>query len=130
MHVYIYAYAGRARLRGSTTYTSHKRVSRTKTPSRHRRMNLQHAVQHSLNINFTRTNLRECSGLTPTLAYSTLCMPLYDQNQDPKEHVHFAFVDIGNALAIFASTQSACAQTCFRYMNNRIIISFLRVQIN
>ena len=129
MHMYIYAYAGRARLRGSTTYTSHKHVSRTKTLSRHRRMNLQHAVQHSLNINFTRTNLRERSGLTPTLAYSTSCTPLRSEPR-PKRTCSFAFVDIGNALAIFVSTQSACAQTRFRYMNNRIIISFLRVQIN
>ena len=129
MHMYIYAYAERARLRGSTTHTSHKHVSRTKTLSRHRRMNLQHAVQHSLNINFTRTNLREHSVLTLTLAYSTSCTPLRSEPR-PKRTCLFAFVDIGNALAIFASTQSACAQTCFRYMNNRIIISFLRVQIN
>ena len=52
-------------------------------------MNLQHAV--SLARLHTNKPAGTC-GLTPTPA-------------------SFAFVDVGNALTIFASTQSSCAQT-------------------
>ena len=44
----------------------------TKTLSRHRRMNLQHDVQHSLNISLARLHTNkpaETHRLTPTLAY-------------------------------------------------------------
>ena len=35
----------------------------------------------------------------------------------------FPFVDVGNTLTIFASTQSACAQTCFRCTKNNFIFT-------
>ena len=74
VYIYIYVYAGRATLslQGSTTYTSHKHVSRTKTFNRHRKMYLQHAVQHLLNISLTRLHTNKPAGtrgLTPTPAY-------------------------------------------------------------
>ena len=51
-------------------------------------------------------------GLTPTLAYFDIVPRTKSQKK-----FSFAFVDIGNALIIFASTQSACVQTRFRCTN-------------
>ena len=98
--------------------------------SPHRRMNLQHVVQHSLNTSLARLHTNKPAGtcgLTPTRLISTLSLPVRSELR-AKRTCLFAFVDVKNALIIFASTQNA--QTCFRCMNNRIIISFLRVQIN
>ena len=70
-------------------------------------MNLQHAVQHSLNVSLMRLHANKPTGtheLTPTPAYFDI-VP-----------------DVGNALTIIASTQSACAQMHFRCTKNRIII--------
>ena len=83
VHTYISAYAGRVSLRGSTTYTLHKDVSHTKTLS-HRRMNLQHAVQHQLNVSLTGLHRKKPAGTRGL----THCPYPYDQNQEPKERVY------------------------------------------
>ena len=118
-------YTGQATwsLRGSTTYTSHKYVSRTKTLSRHQRMNLQHAVQHLLNISLTRLHTNKPAGtwkLTPTPAYFDIVPALQPR---AKRTCSFAFAHVWNALTIFNS-ECLCSNVCFCCTNNRIIISF------
>ena len=117
-------------LRLQTLYTSHEHVSCTKTLSQHRRMNLQ----HSLNVSLARFHKSQnkpavTHGLTPTPAYFDI-VPAIQSEPRTKQTCSFTFVDVGNALTIFASTQSACAQARFRCMNNRKKISFIHVRIN
>ena len=67
--------------------------------------------------------------LTPIPAYFDIVLAHTIRTKSQKLHVHL-LVDVGNALIIFASTQSACAQMYCHCMNNRKIISFLCVRIN
>ena len=74
-------------------------------------MNLQHAVQHSLNVSLGRLHTNKPAGtcgLTPTPAYFDI-VPARTIRTKSQKNVFIAFVDVGNALIIFASTQSACA---------------------
>ena len=93
----MYAYAGRA------THVSH-----TKTLSQHRKMNLQ----HSLNVNFTRLHTNIPVGtrrLTPTPArFDIVSAHTIRTNSQKNVFIRINFVDVGNTLTIFASTQSAC----------------------
>ena len=66
---------------------------------------------------FTRINTR--TDPYPGLLRHRPCP--YDQNQQPKRTCSFAFVDVGNALTILASTHSACAQMRFCCTNNNFI---------
>ena len=68
-------------------------------------MNLQHAVQHSLNVSFTRLHTNKLAGthgLTPTLAYFNIVPAHTIRTKSQKNGV---LVDIENALTIFATTQ-------------------------
>ena len=101
----MYSYTGASNL---TTYTSHKPVSRTKTLSQHRRMNLQHL----LSVSLVRLHMNKPAGtrrLTPTPAYFDI-IPARTIRTKSQRMCLFAFVDVGNALTIFASTQSVCAK--------------------
>ena len=114
--VYLSAYVGQVRM-----------LSVARTPlSQHRRMNLQHAVQHSLNISLVRPYANkpgETHTLPPTGLISTSSLPI---RSEPRAETTclFTLVDIRNAVIMFASTQSACAQMCFRCTDNRILISY------
>ena len=85
-------------------------------------MNLQHAVQHSLNVSLTRLHTNKPAGtrrLTPTPAYFNIIPALLIRTKNQKN----MFINIWNAHHIFVSTQSACAQTRCRCTNNRIIFT-------
>ena len=95
--------------------TLHKHVSCTTTLSRHWRMNLQHAVQHLLNVSLARLHTNKPAGacrLTPTPAFFDI-VPARMIRTKSQGTCSFAFVDVGNALTISAPTRSACAQTRF-----------------
>ena len=89
-------------------------------------MNLQHAVQHLPNISLVRLHTNkpgETHTLTPTWLISTSSLPVQSEPRAERTCL-FTLVDIRNAVIIFASTQSACAQMCFCCTNNRVIISY------
>ena len=89
-----YAYAGRATW-GSTIYTSHEYVSCTK--SRHPTTNLQHAVQHSLNISLARlTQIVKPAGTCRLTPYPSLSSLPVRSEPRVKRTCSFAFVDVGN----------------------------------
>ena len=117
MHKYISAYAGRVSLQGSTTDTSHK-VSVTQRPlSRHQRMNLEHAVQHSLNISLARPcpkiDLREHTDW-PRPGVFRHCPCKYNQNQEPKGHTcgHWK-----RCHHIYVNSECLCSNTLLQYSN-------------
>ena len=86
-------------------------------------------LQHSLNISLVRLHTNKhpgTRGLTPTLVYFNI-VPAHMIRTKSQKNVFIRIVDVENALTIFASTQSVCAQTRFHCTNNRI--SFLCVQI-
>ena len=80
-------------------------------------------LQHSLNVSLVRLHTNKPAGtrgLTPTWLISTSFLPVRSEPRAERMCL-FALVDVRNALIIFASTKSACVQTHFRCMNNRII---------
>ena len=99
--------------------TLHMKTSVKVRPSNwHWKMNLQHAVQHSLNTSLARLHTTKPVGtgrLTPPRLIQHYPWP-YDQNQEPKEHV-YSHLWRKHSHHI----QSVCAQTHFCCTNNRII---------
>ena len=79
-------------------------------------MNLQHAVQHSLNVSLTRFYTNKPAGtrrLTPTPGLFRHCPCRYNHNQEPKECVHSHLWTL-ETLTPYLHQLSACAQTHFR----------------
>ena len=79
-------------------------------------MNLQHAVQHSLNVSLTRFYTNKPAGtrrLTPTPGLFRHCPCQYNHNQEPKECVHSHLWTL-ETLTPYLHQLSACAQTHFR----------------
>ena len=80
------------------------------------------------NVSRVRLHMNKPAGTrgpTPTAAYFDI-VPVHTMRTKSQRA---CLVNFRNTL-IFASTRSAYAQTRFCSTNNRLIISFLRVQIN